>query len=221
MTVFDVFLSMRWEYKAISIVIWGVVGFAIHLILKTLKKPKSETTFTEEPIETILKINETTLTEIEEPSKLLDKPMPFHPDDLPIKQVDTTSTSKKQFHERVRRFIREPAPMKKFDEPEIKTLRPYQREGIHGYTRKPRKGPEHELDIKRKAEGLTKEEAWSELGESFWDTRREGLKQFHPEIYNEIRYWETHLDDYNTRIGMMWVFGIPLGEYDLWVRRRK
>lgn len=193
MTVLDVFLSMSWEYKIISLVIWGVVGVTIYLVLKTLKKPKSE----------ILELLKT-----EEPSKSLDKPIPLHPDDLPMEQVDTLPETIPE---------QEPTPHEKLRE--SRDLRPYQREGIHGYTSKPRKGSEHELDIKRKAEELTKEEAWSELSESFWDTRREALKQFQPEIYKEIRYWETHLDDYNTRIGMMWVFGIPFGEHDLWVRR--
>lgn len=219
-----VFLSMNPMYKIISLAIWGIVGFTIHLILKTLKKPKQKTTSVKEPIETILETDETALIEhkevkaipeplkIEEPSKPHDRPMLFHPDDLPTKKVDTTSKTITS---------PEPKPMRKFTKPETDNLRPYQREGIQGYTRKALEGPELELDIKRKAEELTKEEAWSELSKSFWDTRREGLKQFHPEIYEEIRYWETHLDEYNIRIGLMSVFGIPFGEYDLWVRRRK
>ena len=180
---------MSLEYKVISIVIWVVVVVTFYLILKTLKKPKSE------PLESL---------KIEEPSDQLDKTIPFHPDDLSIKQID---------------FKPESPRMRNLTKQDTETMRPYQREGIHGYTRKPRKGPERELYTQREAERLTKEKAWSELNKSFWDTRIEGLKQFHPEIYKEIRYWETHLDDYNTRIGMMWVFGIPFGEYDLWVRR--
>lgn len=197
-----VFLSMDPMYKIITIAIWGVVGFTIHLILKTLKKTKPETMSVKEPIEhqEVKADPEPTKTRIEEPSRSLDKPMPFHPDELPKKTV-------------------EPTPMRKFIKPETEKLRPYQREGIHGYTRKPLKGLELELEIQRKAEELTKEEVWSELSKSFWDTRREGLKEFYPEIYEEIRYWETHLDEYNTRIGLMWVFDTPLGERDLWVRR--
>jgi len=133
-------------------------------------------------------------------------PPRLHSDDLPIKKESKSLPLPKQISS---------------TKQETEIMRPYQREGIHGYTRKPRKGPELELHIQKEAGRLTKEEAWSELSESFWDTRREALKQFQPEIYKEIRYWETHLDDYNTRIGMMWVFGIPLGKYDLWVRRRK
>ena len=194
-----IFLSMSPTYKIISISIWGVVGFTIHLILKTLKKPKPETTV-KEPIE----------TRIEEPSKPLDISTPFHPDELPVKQFDATPKTI---------TAPDPSPMRKFTKPEAENLRPYQREGIHGYTRKPLKGPERGLEIQRKAEELTKEEAWSELSKSFWDTRREGLKEFYPEIYEEIRYWETHLNEYNTRIGLMWMFDIPFGEHDLWVRR--
>ena len=195
-----VFLSMDPMYKIITIVIWGVVGFTIHLILKTLKKPKTETPSMKEPIE----------TRIEEPSKPLDISTPFHPDELPVKHFDTTPKTI---------TTPEPPPMRNFAKPEKENLRPYQRDGIHGYTRKPLEGPERELEIQRKAEELTKEEAWSELSKSFWDTRREGLKEFYPEIYEEIRYWETHLNEYNTRIGLMWVFDTPLGEHDLWVRR--
>lgn len=201
-----VFLSMSPMYKIISIAIWGVVGFTIHLILKTLKKPKQETVLIEH--QEVKAIPEPVETVIEEPLKPLDKPKLFHPDDLPKKRKFET---KKEFK-----------PMKQLDQntkPETENLRPYQREGIQGYTRKPLEGPELELDIKRKAEELTKEEAWGELSKSFWDTRREALKQFYPEIYEEIRYWETHLDDYETRIGLMWVFDIPLGEHDHWVRR--
>lgn len=203
-----IFLSMNPTYKIISIAIWGIVGFTIHLILKTLKKPKQETVLIEH--QEVKAIPEPVETVIAEPSKPLDTPTPFHPDELPIKQVESTP-----------KIITPPEtpPMRKFTKPETENLRPYQREGIHGYTREPLEGPERELEIQRKAEELTKEEAWSELSKSFWDTRREGLKEFYPEIYEEIRYWETHLDEYNIRIGLMWVFDTPFGEHDRWVRR--
>jgi len=38
MTMLDVFFSMRWEYKIISIVTWGVVVLVAYLTLKMLKK---------------------------------------------------------------------------------------------------------------------------------------------------------------------------------------
>ncbi|MCK4415508.1 MAG: hypothetical protein KAY32_18375 [Candidatus Eisenbacteria sp.] len=78
---------------------------------------------------------------------------------------------------------------------------------------------ETEAAIQRKANELTQQEAWEGLRKSFWDTRRKALREVYPEIYRGMVYWEQHLDEYHTYMGIKFVFDLPYKEHDFWVRR--
>lgn len=80
---------------------------------------------------------------------------------------------------------------------------------------------ETEAVIERRANELTQQEAWEGLRKSFWDTRRKTLRNLYPEIYRGMVYWEQHLDEYHTYMGMKLVFNLPYEEHDFWVRRVK
>jgi len=90
----------------------------------------------------------------------------------------------------------------------------------YGVTKYSRRGPGPSPELKR-FEELSIEEAWKELRDSFWETRRESLRRFFPDVFEEIRYWEEHYDDYLIYMGLKLVFNIPHKEYDLWVRKQR
>lgn len=65
---------------------------------------------------------------------------------------------------------------------------------------------------------MSKQEAFIELRKSFWIFRRDSLRRFEPKIFEEITYWETHLEDYLTYMGLKLIFGLPYKEHDFWVK---
>lgn len=84
----------------------------------------------------------------------------------------------------------------------------------HRYTQSPSM-------LEKRANEYTVEEAWAILRTDFWDTKRRNLKRFNPEIYEQIMYWEDHLDEYFVYMNMKLLFNIPYLESDFWVRRRE
>lgn len=75
--------------------------------------------------------------------------------------------------------------------------------------------------LEKRASDFTIEEAWAILRTDFWDTKRRNLKRFNPEIYEQIMYWENHLDEYFIYMNMKLLFNLPYVENDFWVRRRR
>jgi len=98
---------------------------------------------------------------------------------------------------------------------QFSSMRTYIKEGVIKYSRH---GPIPDSELLRRAESLSKEEAFIELRDSFWETRRKGLRKHRPDILKEIRYWEDHYDEYFVYMAIKWVFDIPYGERDFWVR---
>jgi len=74
--------------------------------------------------------------------------------------------------------------------------------------------------LEKMASEHTVEEAWAILRTDFWDTKRRNLKRFNPEIYEQIMYWESHLDEYFVYMNMKRLFNLPYLEQDFWVRRK-
>lgn len=92
---------------------------------------------------------------------------------------------------------------------------------IDGVTRYSRRYTPSPAMLEEIAREYTIEEAWAILRTDFWDTKRRNLKRFNPEIYNQIMYWENHLDEYFVYMNMKLLFNLPYVENDFWVRRRR
>lgn len=97
------------------------------------------------------------------------------------------------------------------------SMRTYIEDGVMKYSRH---GPIPPNEILRRAESFSAKEAFRELRDSFWESRREYLQKHQPNIYKEIRYWEMHLDEYLVYMAIKWVFDIPYKDHDFWVKRQ-
>ena len=126
-------------------------------------------------------------------------PYPFHPDDL----------SK-------RSSLRKPR-QEEFREPRPSSMRTYIEDGVIKYSRH---GPVPPNEILRRAESFSAKEAFRELRDSFWESRRKYLRKHQPDIYKEIRYWEMHFDEYLVYMAIKWIFDIPYKDHDFWVKRQ-
>jgi len=89
-------------------------------------------------------------------------------------------------------------------------------DGVTIYSRRFTQSP---AMLERIASEYTVAEAWALLRTDFWDTKRRTLKRFNPEIYEQIVYWENHLDEYFVYMNMKRLFNLPCLEQDFWVRR--
>lgn len=170
-------------------------------------------------------------TELEKP----DSSMPFHPEEVVKEEQDSKNkgidpsyyypddVSEKEETERpienresyIKDGLHGDVPgkgMRNFSSESDSKMRMYLEDGVIRYSK-------YGLASEKKAEELTIEEAFRGLRDSLWEMRRKYLKKEHPEVYKEIIYWENHLKEYNLYLGMKWLFGIPFGEYDHWVRR--
>lgn len=112
--------------------------------------------------------------------------------------------------------------------PELKPMHPFFRaddkmvlEIIDGTERYSRRKGYSERELEMMAKEVTQEEAWSTLRDSFWKVRRDSIKQFQPEKYAEMLYWEAHLDDYFTYMGLKLVFDDTYEDTDFWVDARR
>lgn len=94
-----------------------------------------------------------------------------------------------------------------------------------GVMRYSRHGPLWYERIRRIGRKLEREmsvkDAWEGLRDDFWETRMKALREVRPEIYEEIMYWEEHLDEYLFYMGFKLLFDIPYKEQDMWVRRNR
>jgi len=91
---------------------------------------------------------------------------------------------------------------------------------IDGITKHSRRIPPSPAALEKKASEYTVDEAWAILRTDYWDTKRRTLKRFNPEIYEQIMYWENHLDEYFVYMNMKLLFNLPYLEHDFWVRRK-
>lgn len=92
---------------------------------------------------------------------------------------------------------------------------------VDGVTRYSRRFTQSPAMLEAIAREYTMEEAWIKLRTDFWDTKRRNLKRFNPEIYEQIMYWENHLDEYYVYMNMKRLFDLPYVDNDFWVRRRR
>jgi hypothetical protein len=107
-------------------------------------------------------------------------------------------------------------PLRKSGLDEKSSMRTYIEDGVVRYSRHGQMRPE---DIRRLAERYSREDAFRMLRDSYWTFRREDLRKNAPDIYGEIRYWESHWDEYLAYMGMKLVFSLPYKDQDFWVRK--
>jgi len=108
--------------------------------------------------------------------------------------------------------------------PELKPMHPFFRadnkmvlEIVDGTERYSRRKGFSERELEMMAKEYTVEEAWTALRDSFWKVRRDSIKQFQPEKYAEMLYWEAHLDDYFTYMGLKLIYNEKYKDTDCWV----